>query len=273
MRTWRACRSIFRIRLAEGLQYRMAGFLGAFTNIFWALVEITVYIVFYTYAANKSAGLIAGLSLRQIITYSWLGQLLYGMQSGVDDGILKKIVSGDVGIELCRPMDLYTHWFAEAASGRLARILWRSGFILLAGAVMPFGYGLSAPASLSSLLFALVSTVTAFFLCAAFGMLVTAVRLNITWGEGPTYLLTLVSGILSGGYLPLQLWPPFLQRFLLLQPFAGYLDLPIRLYIGAVRPGDAPLILGVQLFWIAVFIILGRRLMKKRLEKMIVQGG
>jgi ABC-2 type transport system permease protein len=78
---------------------------------------------------------------------------------------------------------------------------------------------------------------------------------------------------LSGGYLPLQLWPGFLQRFLLVQPFAGYLDIPLRLYIGTLHPDQAVWAIGLQLLWTAVFVVAGKALMAKQLRTIIVQGG
>ena len=102
---------------------------------------------------------------------------------------------------------------------------------------------------------------------------VCAIRLNITWDEGPTYIMMLIGGILSGSYLPLQLWPEFMQDFLIIQPFAGYLDIPLRLYVGTLMPKDAFWAIGLQIFWIIAFIIAGRFIMSVRLKKIIVQGG
>jgi ABC-2 type transport system permease protein len=272
--TAKACMSIFKIKTAEGFQYRIAGLAGASTSIFWVLIEITVYIIFYTYANNKEAGTIAGLSLKQIVSYAWLTQLLCFMQPmSIDGEILSKITSGDVGIEMCRPIDLYFHWFAKIAASRLTPLFWRGSITLLTGILMPQTYRLSPPVSLSGLICMLISTVSAFLLCTAFGMLTCAVRLNITWGDGPTYIIMLVGGVLSGAYLPLQLWPEFMQEFLLIQPFAGYLDIPLRLYLGTMPPGDAVWAIGLQIAWTIVFTVIGKTLMSRRLKSIIVQGG
>lgn len=272
--TAKVCLSIFRIKTAEGLQYRMAGLAGASTSIFWVLIEITVYTIFYTYANNKDAGIIAGLSLKQIVSYAWLTQLLFLMQPmGIDGEIMSKITSGDVGIEMCRPIDLYFHWFAKTAASRLTPLFWRGSVTLLAGIIMPFSYRLSPPASVYGLMCMIISCVSAFFLCTAFGMFACSVRLSITWGDGPTYIIMLIGGVLSGGYLPLQLWPEFLQKFLIIQPFAGYLDIPLRLYIGTMPPEDAVWAISLQIMWTVIFVAIGKLIMSKRLKSIIVQGG
>lgn len=272
--TLKACLSIFRIKTAEGFQYRTAGLAGASTNIFWVLIEITVYTVFYKYADNKQAGMIAGLSLEQIISYAWLTQLLFLMQPmNIDAEILGKITSGDVGIEMCRPIDLYFHWFAKTAATRLTPLFIRGSITLLFGIIIPGSYGLSLPASFSGFVCALASAASAFILCTSYAMLMYSIRINITWGEGPTYILMLIGGVLSGGYLPLQLWPRFMQGFLLVQPFAGYMDIPLRFYIGSMAPKDAIWAIGLQIVWTAAFIAAGKLIMNSRLKHIIVQGG
>lgn len=274
LNTLKASYSLFRIKTAEGFQYRLSGLAGATTSIFWALIEIMIYTVFYQYGDNKSAALIAGLNLKQVITYSWLAQVLFLIQPMKIDGeILNKIVMGDVGIEMCRPLDLYFHWFAKTAAARLTPLLWRGSAVLLAGLIMPPYYRLQAPASLPGFLCMLLSLLGALLLCTSFGMLVCTIRLNITWGDGPAYIIMLIGGVLSGSYLPLKLWPDFMQKFLLLQPFAGYLDIPLRLYLGVLSPDNAGWAIGLQLLWSLLFIALGKFLMSLRLKKIIVQGG
>lgn len=269
-----ACFSLFRIKTASSLQYRMAGLAGASTSIFWVLIEITVYTIFYTYANNKSSGIIGALTLKQVVTYAWLTQVLFLMQSmNIDNEILNKITSGDVGIELCRPLDLYFHWFSKIAASRLTPLFWRGSIVLFFSMLMPESYRLSMPSSLLGFICMLISIINALLLCTSYAMLTCAVRLNISWGDGPTYIMMLIGGVLSGAYLPLQLWPKFMQDFLLIQPFAGYLDIPLRFYIGTMLPGDAILAIGIQLIWIVIFIISGRSLMSRRLKTIIVQGG
>lgn len=271
--TLKICKSIFKIKLTEGFQYRIAALSSSTTSIFWAFIEITIFSVFYKYADNLKAGVTAGISLKQMVSYIWIGQILFFIQPRIDGDIMKKITSGDIGIELCRPIDLYLHWFTKTASARLSPIFWSGSAVLLAGFIMPSSYRLSMPASMEGFLLMLVSTISAFFLCASFAMLVSIVRINIVWGDGPMHIMMLISGVLSGLYLPLQLWPSFMQKFLLIQPFAGYLDIPVRLYIGSMNPSDAFFAIGLQIFWTVVFLVVGKLLMTKQLKNIIVQGG
>jgi len=255
------------------MQYRLAALSGASIAVFWGLIECTVFIVFFTYA-DAAAPSVNGLTLKQTISYVWLAQALVPLQAmAVDGEILTLIVKGDVGVELCRPLSLYWHWFAKTAAGRLGAFGLRGPLTVLAALLFTGRYALSMPASAAGFSWFLVSVMSAFLLCTAYAMLVTAIRLNITWGEGPTYMLLLVSGVLSGTYLPLQLWPDALQRLLFYQPFAGYVDLPLRLYVGSMPPAQGAGVVLLQLCWVAAFTLAGRALMDRKLKTLIVQGG
>ncbi len=270
---FKACLSIFRIQFAQSLQYRLAGLSSASIGIFWALIEIVVFTVFYEHAQN-SAFQMNGLTLNQVISYVWVAQMMVPLQPmSIDGELLSQITSGNVGIALCRPLSLYEHWFAHTAAARLGGFWLRGGLILLTGILVPASIQLTAPASMAGFALFLLSAAGAFLLCTAYGMLVTAVRLNITWGEGPTYMLLLVSSVLSGGYLPLQLWPDALQKVLLYQPFAGYLDIPVRLYVGSMAASQGIFAILMQLLWTFAFVLIGKTLMGRKLKTLIIQGG
>jgi len=267
-----AVMSLFKVTVAEGLQYRMAALAGATTSVVYGLIELAVYAAFYAYAENRAAGLIAGLSFAQVVSYVWLVQAFHVMSPNIPGDIYQKIISGDVGVELCRPLGLYPHWFAKCAAARVAPVLLRGSVTLLAGILTPQSWRLSAPVSPTGFVLFAVSMANAFLLNASFSMLLCAARLDVSWGDGPAFIMMLAGGLLSGGYLPLQLWPDFMQRFLVMQPFAGYMDIPIRFYIGSASAGESRFIL-VQFFWVVAFAAAGYALIRARTKKIIIQGG
>lgn len=276
-KTLKAGLSLFRIRAIEGFQYRLAALSGATVSTFWALIEVVILIVFFKYG-NNTAENINGLSLSQGVSYIWLGQLLVMLQApGVDGDIMVKITNGDIGIELCRPLDLYWHWFSRSAAGKVNALIIRGGAVFVCGLVLTlFGntkIGLSLPCSPINFVLFLISVFSAFLFSTAYGMFVTAIRIGVAWGDGPINLITVTGMVLSGGYLPLQLWPNFMQTFLRVQPFASYLDTPARLYVGSVTLKNGLLSLMLQIVWIAVLVFFGRLIMKQKLKAVVVQGG
>jgi len=276
-RTLKAGFSLFRIRAAEGLQYRLAAVSGAAVSAFWALIEAVILTVFFTYGHNTGAS-INGMSLQQGISYIWLGQLMVMLQMPAIDGdLINKITSGDVGIELCRPLDLYWHWFARSAAGKINAFILRGGLVIALGVILSLAkipnIGLGLPYSGMNFFLFLISLCGAFIFSTAYGMFMTSIRMGIAWGAGPINMISVSGMILAGGFLPLQLWPDFMQDFLRMQPFACFLDTPARLYTGSVAIGDGLFSMALQAVWIAVFIVSGKLIMKSKLRTVVVQGG
>ena len=276
-RTLKAGLSLFRIRVAEGLQYRIAAISGATVSIFWALIEVVVLTVFYTYG-NISGDNINGMTLTQGIYYIWLAQFMVGfLGSSIDGDLLGKITSGDVGVELCRPLDLYWHWFARTAAGKVAAVSIRGSLTIICGAVLSligFGsIGLGLPVTLINFILFIISVFNALLFSTAYSMFMTSIRLGISWGDGPIHLIGITGMVLSGAHLPLQIWPDFMQSFLRMQPFAGYLDTPARLYVGSVSVESGLISMAFQFFWIIAFVIFGRIIMKNKIKSVVVQGG
>ena len=104
-------------------------------------------------------------------------------------------------------------------------------------------------------------------------MLLLSLHLRVSVGAAPVNSLHLFGMVLSGTYLPLQLWPESLQEFLKWQPFAGLADIPLRMYVGTLPPSEALLYFGVQMGWTAVFVALGALFMRRNLKRIEVQGG
>jgi len=268
--------SLFKIKAAEGLQYRFAALSGATVSVFWALIEAAVLTVFFKY--GRAPEQVNGMTLGQGVKYIWIAQFLFGLSAtGVDGELLAKITNGDVGLELCRPMDLYWRWFAGTAAGKAGAVGLRGTFTIIGGAAITLlgfgGAGLGPPHSAPYFILFLVSVLNAFLFGTAYGMFLTSVRMNVAWGDGPINLIAVASMVLSGGYFPLQLWPDFLQTFLRIQPFAGYLDTPARLYAGTAAVGGAAPAVLLQIAWTAVFIALGKTIMTRKLKRVVIQGG
>lgn len=272
LHSMKACLSLLRIHVAEGLQYRLAALSGGSIAVFWGLIELSVFTAFFTHASNHlNTG---GMTLPMTVTYVWLAQALFALQPmNLDGDIRNQIIKGDVGVALLRPLDLYWHWYFKTAASRLASSVLRIVPVILVAMLIPGDWRIGAPATLAGFMLFLLSVGCAFFLCISYGMLVTAIRLNVTWGDGPTYMLMLIGSVLSGTYLPLKLWPDALQGFLYIQPFAGYMDLPARIYLGLVPPTAAMGTVLLQIGWAAAFVLLGRVVMRRKLKTLIVQGG
>lgn len=275
MRLLKAYLSILRIQLLSGIQFRAAAWSRFISFLFYGFVHVVLIGVFYRFGENINAGFVNQMDMRQAVSYVWLVQVVAHLlpTMSMDSEVWQKIRNGDVGIELCRPLDLYFHWFARSAASRLTPFLIQLLPITIIAMLLPEPFRLAPPASLAALLASLLALAAAFLLsCATLG-LTYSLLVNVSWGEGPAHILGAMVMLLAGSELPLQLWPAWLQTFLFWQPFAGLIDIPLRLYVGSMAPGLVWQAVALQLAWTVVFIFMGRAWMGKFLRRLVIQGG
>ena len=263
--------SILRKNLTGRLQYRAATWSQLLTNAFWGCARSAIIVAFYRYGSGTSA-----LTMQQAVTLVWLQQiamnLLPGM-GGMDQAVWTKIVRGDVGYELLRPMDVYAHWYVSAAAGKIAPFLLAVVPMTLAGQLVPGEIGMGAPASVWHLLACLVTLLTGLAVSCAVICIGYAMLMKVNAGTGPANIFMYTTQILAGSVLPLQLWPESVQTLMRYQPFSGMMDLPLRFFVGSEPLASLPGVLVMQLFWAAALILIGRLWIGRNLSRLTIQGG
>jgi ABC-2 type transport system permease protein len=264
----------FRARFQLMLQYRAAALAGFATQCWWGGIKIMVFAAFYS--AHAAA---APISLTDAITYVWLGQALLALLPWVADPEIGQAVrTGGVGYDRLRPLDAYGYWYARTLGWMLARALPRAALMLLAaGIVLPL-VGLGdwawrppsglAPALLFIPAFVLMTMLGAAVLVLA--NIVVAASLN---ERGVNAVLMPLVIVFSGSLLPLDFYPDALRPFLHLQPFAGLVDIPFRIYFADLAGGAALQALALQAGWTLVLIGLGRVAMERMMRRLEMQGG
>ena len=267
-------RAIIDARFRMLLQYRAAAFAGVWTQMFFGVVLIMVYEAFY----RSSTVAVQPMTMQQIVTYVWLGQALFAMLPwNADPDIRLMVRNGSVAYELCRPVDLYSLWFARAIAQRTAPTLLRAVPMTL---IVIFGlplvgldeWQLSAPTLAGGLGFA-ASLVAALLLACAISALINVSLLWTIAGDGVVMMSATVVAFCSGMIVPLPLFPESLQAVLAWLPFAGVVDLPFRVYNGDIPTSDLALVLGKQLAWTGVLVMIGRRMIARGMRRIVVQGG
>ena len=265
----------FAARFQLMLQYRAAALAGFATQCWWGGIKVMVYAAFFAGAAAGDAR----ITLSQVITYTWLAQAFLVLSPWTGDPEISQAVrTGAIGYERLRPIDTYNWWYVRAAAWMTARALPRALLMLaVAGVAFPL-LGLDAwswrpPAdglafglfTLSMLLVVLVSS--------AFVMLLNISAVVTMDERGVNTLVASLLIALSGNLLPLALYPDWMQTFLLVQPFASFLDIPFRIYFGGLTGWGAAAGLALQAFWTLVMIAIGRAWMVRVMAKLQMQGG
>jgi len=266
----------FASRFLQMLQYRTAALAGFATQCWWGGIKVMVFAAFFE---GTSAAAQAPMSLAQAITYTWLAQgLLVLMPWLVDPEVAQAARTGAVAYDRLRPVDAYALWYARTAGWIAARLLPRAALMLgFAGIALPLaGFGEWAwqlPVDAAAGLAFAVSLLLGLALSTAMVMLLNVAAVAALNERGINALSAPLVIVLSGNLLPLALLPDAWQAALLLQPLAGLMDIPARLYFGQLRGAGALGALALQCFWIALLVGVGRLALGRTMRRLQVQGG
>jgi ABC-2 type transport system permease protein len=256
------------------LQYRAAALAGFGTQLFWGAIRLMILAAFYDASTRAQP-----MSMSDIVPYVWLGQALFAMLPwNVDAELVQKIRDGSVAYELLRPLDLYTFWYARTLALRTAPTTLRCIPMLTFALLLLPAVGLEAwamplpPSLLAGGLFCL-SIAMAFLVTTAITMLV---HISLLWtlsAQGADRVMPAVVMIFSGMTVPLPLLPDWMQPLLVAQPFRGLVDVPFRIYSGHIAPNVASIEILQQGAWLLLLIWLGRRLLARGTQQLVIQGG
>jgi ABC-2 type transport system permease protein len=246
--------------------YRGATGAALFTNVFFGILLTSV-----VKAVARTRGTdIGGLDEAGLVTQVWLGQ---GMIAVVDvfvrhQELVERIRTGDVVVDLYRPVDLQA-WWAAVDVGRAAyELLVRfvppvTIGIVFFGARLPAGR--DGPAVVAALALAVAVSFALRFLALSSGFWLLD-------GRGAVRMMMTVWIVGAGMTIPLPLLPDAIEVPLRALPFASTIQLVSDVWTGTARP-SLPASLGLQAAWAAALLGAGRVVQARATRKVVVQGG
>lgn len=265
IRSLRPYFTVFRLRALMETQYRAAALGGLVTQVFFGLVYIFLYTTLY---AGESPDM-----LRDTITYVWLQQMFFRMMFSNDGELQNLILSGGVAYMLVRPVDQHRFWVCRDVGGRLVGAMMRMIPMLLVQFLLPVELRIALPDGWLSLVQFVTSLLIGCVCLCELMSITDAVVMKTLDKRGISAILNLTMLTFSGNVIPLTLFPDGLQTLIRYQPFAQALDAPIRMYQQCASLPEWALNVAVQLAWIVILRLIGRKMWQKRLDNMIVQGG
>ncbi|MFZ3594817.1 ABC transporter permease [Streptomyces sp. BH104] len=247
--------------------YRGATLAGVFTNTVFGLIIACTYIALWDERPH-----LGGYDQAQALTFVWVGQAMFAVMvlqigGGFETDLMERIRSGDIAVDLYRPVDLQCWW--------LAQDLGRAAFQFLGRGVVPMAVG--------SLIFRLALPTdplrwAAFLLTLLAGATVSfairyLVALSAFWlldGSGVVQMSGLVSTFLSGMLLPLNVFPGAFGEFARALPWSALLQVPADVLLGERGVAGALLFQGA---WAVVLLGAGRLLQSAATRRVVLQGG
>jgi len=264
----------FRARFQLMLQYRTAALAGFATQCWWGAIRLMVFAAFY--GAHAAA---APISFADAVTYVWLGQALLALQPWfADPEIGQAVRTGGVGYDRLRPLDAYGYWYVRTLGGMLAKALPRAVLmVLFAGILLPLvgleDWAWRLPSGMTAALLFIPALALMAALATAVVMLANIVVAASLNERGVNAVLAPLVIILSGGLLPLDFYPDAWRPYLHLQPLAGLMDTPFRIWFADLRGAAALQGLALQAGWTLALVALGRLAMDRVMRRLEMQGG
>ena len=262
--------TLFKIRFINGLQYRIAAWAGLATQFAWGFLNILLFYAFYTENPANFP-----MTFEQFAAHTWLNQafLMIFVVYVWDSSIFDSITSGNIAYELARPVDLYNMWLVKNMANRIAGVFLRFFPVLIVAFLLPKPFGLILPADIFTFVLFIISAIFAFILVNLYCLFFYICGFYTVNSSGIRMLGCAVSDLLSGFIIPLPFYPEPVLKVVNVLPFASMQNIPLFIYSGYISKNEALLKIGIQIFWIVIFYIIGKILMKNALKKVIVQGG
>jgi ABC-2 type transport system permease protein len=256
---WEVARSTYR----RYSTYRLAMAAGLFTNTVFGFLR--AYVLLALWHSRPHLG---GYTAHQAVLFTFITQGLLAPTAvfAQNLALVDRIRTGDVAIDLFRPLDFQAYW--------LACDLGRAALELLGRAVVPIAVGtlafsLSLSTSPVRWLVFLTSVLLAVLVSFGIRYLVALTGFFLLDARGPQALTMILGSFFSGMYLPLVIFPGWLGTLARLLPWAAILQVPADLLMGTAHPSA----LGFQLAWAVALLALGRLATRAVRRRVVVQGG
>ena len=255
--------------LQSNMAYKFNTFLRLFSKILFLFIQIAIWRALFkgTTEVSTNAGFV---TLSEMITYVIVSSLMSVIISSNTIGrINQKIRSGELSIDLIRPIRFLTYIFSETVGNMSFRIMFEIMPLLILSTSF---WSISYPSFYNSLLFsvALVNGMLLYFLLTYVIGLLAFWYLNI-WQLDR--LLGDLIRLFSGSFIPLWFFPKVLLKISNVLPFRLIYFTPLSIYLGKIEYTESVELILQQWLWIIILFITQRIVWKKGIRKLVIQGG
>lgn len=247
----------------------------AYPTWFWArfcgqIITIFIFIHFWR-AVYANSTIISNVRAEQAINYIILAQLflpILGFKLILDFSAMVK--EGRVSIEMLRPLDLQTTFFINELTVVLCSLVLQA---LPIGMMTSLIFELDLPSNLLTWACFIVSLLLGHAILFFFDWSLACMAFYTTETWGLHVLRVGIALFFSGAFVPLAMFPGWLQAVAQALPFRQALYIPISLLTEIQPLTRAPQILSTQIVWLVSLALVSRLIFRLSVRKVTVQGG
>lgn len=278
--------------LKEKYAYRFKSVMWSLSTLFNMLVQ---YFLWKTIYAESSGAAFMGIEEKKYMIYISFGVVFYNITSCMENMIIAEdIKSGNIAMNLCKPISYKTMVFFRHIGGKLGEIF---GLIpLIFVAVLLSG---SAICIDIKMIFSIISIIIAFFLAFTFSYIIGLITFWTTNYWGIQFLANSIMGLFSGQLVSISFYkeigkglinfntgiqifqnPIFTDFFWILGkiaymlPFQSMYYTPMSIFSGIIS--EPKKIVGhilLQCLWLLILTIVSHIMWKKAQKRISILGG
>lgn len=247
----------------------------AYTKAIWFdMISTTASILVYYFlwkTVFQERNELAGFTMAEMTSYVILSKVLASQfWGGINQTFAGWIYSGAIGSELLRPVSLFVSLFSRRVGEFGFYIIFKAIPLII---VSYFTLGGSGPAGMVNLLLFLLSVLVALVIMFYVEMIVGMWCFYTLFHYPLTYIKRAILELLSGGVVPLFLFPDAVAKVLNFLPFAGLVSIPVNIYLGKYSLREYGIYILIQIFWAAVMCLAAHGFYRHVIKKVVVQGG
>lgn len=266
---WRFARLTFLKLMA----YRMRYVTGIATYGVFVGGQYFIWKALYAARGAGPEGVIDGLTLAELTTYLAVGYIARSAYfTNTDSEIAARFQSGDVTLDLLKPVDFHGQWLAQAAGETAFRVLF---FALPMALVLCPLFGVLPPSGDGWWQFPLLF-VLAFWINAELNLLAGTASFFLEDVTGLMSLKRNLIMLLSGLMVPLHFLPHWVARATEALPFALISYFPTMAYVGKLGANGTPTFAHACLLglgWMVALRLANVLLWRRARTALEVQGG
>ena len=273
--SWRrsatAYAAVSQVYLRVGLALRFEFIIGLVVTV---LVTLVLLDVWTTVQAN-SPRVQESFTAQQMMSYIVIAQVVNLARLGhasraVVSRAMRQISSGQIAIDLARPVDMqllrYAEWSGLFAIDAVLVALPTWGLFRLLGLV-------EGPASIAQGMLFIASVALGWVVLAGIQYVTGAIVLRALHYDGFTRARVALQELFGGALIPLSVMPDQMRIAAEVLPFRTITSTPALIYLGRLEGADAAAAIGIQAAWAAAIVIGGRMLWNSLVSRLEIQGG
>lgn len=238
-------RIFFKISAKEVLTYRGTMLLWMFS---WFMSFITMS---FLWRSAQASGSIAGYSVNQLITYYFIGILIWSICGWyVFNNIIREIKDGSIINFIIKPISFHWYHFSAELAWHTINFIFLILFFL-AIFIFSKNYIVLNFDPLSLILF-VFSLGIGCFITFEFNMLLGMAAFWLVNANGLGSFYWFIMSLLGGMLLPINFFPEHFRNIINLLPFRFMYAFPIEIYLKQISPKTILVSFAVAIFWILI---------------------